>query len=110
MGQLLLGELIRAVAAQLREAMADPPDSPVLELRDCEIEVGVTVERQGDAGVNVYAFTLGGHIARSEVSTIRVRFGAVPDVVTGIRPQYLLQYRDPDRLVDVDSSGDPSSD
>jgi hypothetical protein len=76
--KLPLVEIIQALSRELREAeriarekiATASNDAPVLQLRDCSIELGITWELEADAGVSFYVFKLGGHANKSNTQTI----------------------------------------
>ncbi len=77
---LTLAELISDVTAQLRQAEAEAPrDSGVMQFKECELELAVSIEAEGRAGVRVYVVELGGGVTRASSNTIKVRFSSLPD-------------------------------
>lgn len=48
-----------------------------MQLDTCDIQLGVNVEKEGETGVKIYAFTLGGSVSQTKQSTITVRFKAL---------------------------------
>jgi hypothetical protein len=80
--QLSLSQMIDAVGDELREAaekaQADPV-KPIMRFKQCQIEMGVTVEKKGEAGVNIWVFTLGGSATKTNTNTVTVTFDALAD-------------------------------
>jgi hypothetical protein len=77
-----LGALIKEVVAQLKDARNTDGDA-IMQLDTCDIELGVNVEKEGEAGVKVYAFTLGGSVSQTKQSTVTVRFKAISGTSDG---------------------------
>ncbi len=75
--QIELGRLVKEVVAQLKVAR-DTDGDAIMQLDSCDIELGVNVEKEGETGVKVYAFTLGGSVSQTKQSTVTVRFKALP--------------------------------
>jgi len=64
-----LGDELRAAAAT---AVAEE-GGPILDIAECELELGLSWEAQGTAGANFYVFKLGGGGQRTQTQTIRLR-------------------------------------
>jgi len=70
-----LTDLIAALGRDLREAQqrAQDDDRPdLLKLKECSIELGVTWEKKGDAGVEFWVVKLGGGVSKQTTQTLTV--------------------------------------
>ena len=70
-----LADLIDAIGAELREAQRraredEQPD--MLRLKECSVELGITWEKKGDAGIDIKVVKLGGGIGKQDTQTISV--------------------------------------
>jgi Trypsin-co-occurring domain 2 len=70
-----LVQLIGALGEQLREAQreAKEDDKPdLLKLKECTIELGITWEKKGEAGLEFWVVKLGGGLTKTDTQTISV--------------------------------------
>jgi Trypsin-co-occurring domain 2 len=80
---LPLVEIIRALSRELREAERKASDDPILQLKDCSIELGITWERSAEGGLQFYVFKLGGHANKANSQTITVNLSPLREVRVG---------------------------
>jgi hypothetical protein len=69
-----LTELIYQVKRELlspENRRRDPV--PLFAVDEIELEVAVTVSREGQAGINIQVFSVGGGASREDVQTVRVK-------------------------------------
>jgi hypothetical protein len=71
-----LAGLIDEVASQLlaAEQQAAKRDKPVMQFTECELEMAIAIEDEGQAGVKVWVFELSGGRTKTNSNTIRVKF------------------------------------
>jgi hypothetical protein len=71
-----LGELVDYVASQLVEAEAKGAKRSrrILELEDVELELSVTFQKRGKAGIKAYVVELGGGVDVGRTHRIKVAF------------------------------------
>lgn len=76
-----LSEVVAKVAEELIQAQAKAKarGTAVMQFDECELEFAVEAEREGKAGVNVWALELGGSKKRTESNIVRVKFKSLPD-------------------------------
>ena len=70
-----LADLIDAIGAELRESQRRArvdDEADMLRLKECSVELGITWEKKGDAGIDVKVFKLGGGIGKQDTQTISV--------------------------------------
>jgi hypothetical protein len=89
---LPLAELIRALSKELREAERTASrDDPILQLKDCSIELGITWERSAEGGLTFYVFKLGGQANKGNSQTITVNLQPAREILVGreveVRPE-----------------------
>lgn len=80
MNGLRLRDVLEQLGDEIREAQAaalkdGKPD--VIRVRDCSIELGLTWEAKGTAGVEFWVFKLGGEQSRSNTQTITLNLDAI---------------------------------
>jgi hypothetical protein len=69
-----LNELIYQVKRELLSAGSRENDPvPLFAVDEIELEVAVTVSREGQAGINIQVLNLGGGASREDAQTVRVR-------------------------------------
>lgn len=74
--QMRLSSFLKTLGDELRDAAktaAAEEGGPILDIAECELELGLTWEAQGSAGANFYVFRLGGGGQRTQTQTIRLR-------------------------------------
>lgn len=80
-----LADLIAALGRDLREAQrraAEDDRADLLKLKECSIEVGVTWERKGEAGLELWVVKLGGGVDKTNTQTISITMEPVdPNIV-----------------------------
>lgn len=82
-----LGDEIReAQAAALRDGKPD-----VIRLRDCSIELGLTWDAKGAAGVEFWVFKLGGELSRSNTQTITLNLDLLDPGRSAVPTDELLE-------------------
>ncbi len=89
-----LRELVLKVKEELlsRESLkADP--APLLAVDEVELELAVSVSREGEAGISVQVLSVGGRRSRADTQTVRVRLKPLFDKEELIAD---LRKRDPD--------------
>lgn len=70
-----LADLIKALGGELREAQrrATTDDQPdMLQLKECTVELAVTWNKKGEAGLEFWVVKLGGEVSRENTQTISV--------------------------------------
>jgi hypothetical protein len=74
--QMRLSSFLKTLGDELRVANASATsrtDGPILEIAECELELGLRWEVEGSAGANFYVFRLGGGAKQTQTQTIRLR-------------------------------------
>jgi hypothetical protein len=77
-----LADLIKALGRDLREAQrrAKEDDQPdILKLKECSVELGVTWEKKGEAGIEFWVIKLGGEVSKQNVETLTVTLEPLSD-------------------------------
>ena len=71
-----LADLVDYVASQLAEAeaRASKRASRIIALQECQLEMAVTVKREGKAGIRVYVLELGGGGSAEQLHRISAKF------------------------------------
>jgi hypothetical protein len=80
MSGVRLAELINEVASELlrAEELAEGRNQePVFRFEECEIEVAISVEKEGKAGIRVWVLELGGGAKKTDANTVTVKFTRV---------------------------------
>lgn len=72
-GQIGLSDLIRQVKQDLLSASAEETGIPLFSVDSVELELQVTLKKEGKAGVKIYVLELGGGSSRNDVQTIKVK-------------------------------------
>lgn len=74
-----LADLVDYVASQLAEAegRASKRASRIIALQECQLEMTVTVKREGKAGIRVYVVELGGGGSSEHLHRISAKFRPV---------------------------------
>jgi hypothetical protein len=70
-----LADLIKALGTQLREAQRRHQASQepgLLRLKECTVELGLSWEKKGEAGVEFWIIKLGGGITKQNTQTLSV--------------------------------------
>jgi hypothetical protein len=68
-----LSELINQVKKELLEKSDSLDQIPLLSVEDVELEISVTVSKEGEGGINIQVVELGAGITHTQVHTVRVR-------------------------------------
>lgn len=69
-----LTELIYQVKRELLSSESRQNDPvPLFVVDEIELEVAITVSREGQAGINIQVFSLGGGASRADAQTVRVK-------------------------------------
>lgn len=69
-----LTELIYQVKRELLSSESRQNDPvPLFAVDEIELEVAITVSREGQAGINIQVFSLGGGASRADAQTVRVK-------------------------------------
>ena len=69
-----LTELIYQVKRELLSSESRQNDPvPLFAVDEIELEVAITVSREGQAGINIQVFSLGGGGSREDAQTVRVK-------------------------------------
>ena len=77
---LRLRDVLEQLGDEIREAQAvavKDGKPEVIRLRDCTVELGLTWEAKGTAGVEFWVFKLGGEQSRSNTQTITLNLDPV---------------------------------
>ena len=77
---LRLRDVLEQLGDEIREAQAvavKDGKPEVIRLRDCSVELGLTWEAKGTAGVEFWVFKLGGEQSRSNTQTITLNLDPV---------------------------------
>lgn len=82
-----LAELIRHTSEQLKIAATQDSDDAVMEFKGCELEIAVTVSKEASGGIKFHIVSAGGKYAASELSRVKLGFGAI----SGQAKQYNLE-------------------
>ncbi len=98
-----LAELIEQVKRELlAPSLEGETDIPLLSVDEVELELQVTVKKEGKGGIKIYVLELGGGGSRDDVQTVRVKLSPIVNKETLLR---LYRKRHPERLSElVDSS------
>jgi hypothetical protein len=80
---LRLRDVLEQLGDEIREAQAvalkdGKPD--LMKIKDCSVELGLTWEAKGTAGVEFWVFKLGGEASRSNTQTITLTLEPIGDV------------------------------
>jgi hypothetical protein len=88
-----LTELIYQVKRELLNADGREDDPvPLFAVEEIELEVAVTVSREGQAGINIHVFNVGGSASREDAQTVRVK---LKPLLSHEQLLAVLQKRDP---------------
>ena len=69
-----LTELIYQVKRELLSSESRQNDPvPLFAVDEIELEVAITVSREGQVGINIQVFSLGGGASRADAQTVRVK-------------------------------------
>jgi hypothetical protein len=108
---LRLRDVLEQLGDELREAQAaalndDKPD--LMKVKDCTVELGLTWEAKGDAGVEFWVFKLGGEVSRGNTQTITLTLEPIGDVVSFVRGPRTINLDDLENsIVAKDDDGTP---
>jgi hypothetical protein len=70
---LSLSELIKSISEELRNARTDP-DSAVIQLDKCELELAVSVKGEASGGIKFWVLNAGAKVSGETVSKVKVSF------------------------------------
>jgi hypothetical protein len=94
-----LSELIYQVKRELLSAGSREDDPvPLFAVDEIELEVAVTVSREGQAGINIQVLNVGGSVSREDAQTVRVR---LKPLLSREELLAVLQKRNPDLFAAV---------
>jgi hypothetical protein len=85
-----LADLIKQIRRELLTPASDAEeDVPLLSVDSVELELQVTVKKQGTAGVKIYVVNLGGGINRDDVQKVKVKLSPLlsKDQMLGVYKQ-----------------------
>jgi hypothetical protein len=69
-----LSDLIQKIRHELLSSVSDSEeDVPILSIDSVELELQVTVKKQGTSGIKIYVVNIGGGITRDDVQKIKVK-------------------------------------
>jgi hypothetical protein len=74
-----LAELIEKVRQELLKPPATAGALPLLSIDEIELEIGVTVNKEANAGISIHVVELGAGVRREDVQTVRVRMTPLLD-------------------------------
>ena len=77
--RIQLSKLLDYIGTQIRDAhqKATEADKAVMKFQECELELAIEAEDQGEAGLKVWVLQLGGSSKRTESNTIKVKYTAL---------------------------------
>ena len=91
-----LAELIEQVKLELlTPALDKETDIPLLSVEEVELELQVTVKKEGKGGIKIYVLELGGGGSRDDVQKVKVKLSPIINKETLLR---LYKKRHPERL------------
>ena len=67
-----LSELIEKVRQELLTTVARPGEIPFLSVDEVSLELQVTIQKEGDAGIKIHIIQIGGKVSRDDVQTIKL--------------------------------------
>ena len=67
-----LAELIEKVKQELLISDLKSGEAPFLSIDEVSLELQVTVQKEGDAGIKIHVIQIGGKLSRDDVQTIKV--------------------------------------
>lgn len=67
-----LAELIEKVKQELLISDLKSGEAPFLSVDEVSLELQVTVQKEGDAGIKIYVIQIGGKLSRDDVQIIKV--------------------------------------
>jgi Trypsin-co-occurring domain 2 len=75
-----LAQLIDHVASELLKAEANAAgrSDRVMRFTECQLEMAISIETSGGAGIKVYVLELGGDRSKTNSNTIMVKFQSLP--------------------------------
>lgn len=81
--RIQLSKLLDYIGTQIRDAhqKATKADKAVMKFQECELELAIEAEDQGEAGLKVWVIQLGGGSKRTESNTIRVKYTALSEPI-----------------------------
>lgn len=94
-----LAELIHLVKQELLSpaSLQDDP-IPLFAVEEIELEVAISVSREGEAGLNLQVLSLGGGVSRQDAQIVRVILKPLRNREELIAD---LRQRDPQRAVEI---------
>jgi hypothetical protein len=96
-----LTELIHQVKRELLTAQSRRNDPvPLFAVDEIELELAVTVSREGEAGINIWVLNVGGGASREDAQTVRVKLKPLRSREELIAD---LKARDPDLFTTMTS-------
>jgi hypothetical protein len=71
-----LSELVEYAADELRRVKQKKPAAggPVMQFKECELELTVTVSNEGEGGIKFWIVTAGAKVSKETTSVIRLKF------------------------------------
>jgi hypothetical protein len=67
-----LAELIQTVKQELLSTDFQSEEAPFLSVDEVSLELQVTVQKEGEAGIKIHVIQIGGRLSRDDVQTIKV--------------------------------------
>lgn len=91
-----LAELIEQVKRELLTPAVDKEtDIPLLSVEEVELELQVTLKKEGKGGIKIYVLELGGGGSRDDVQKVKVKLSPIINKETLLS---LYRKRHPERL------------
>lgn len=86
-----LAELIEQVREELLSTDQRSGEVPFLSVDEVSLELQVTVQKEGDAGIKIHVIQIGGKVSRDDVQTIKVTLTPLLDKKERLK-QFEQQY------------------
>lgn len=107
---LRLRDVLEQLGDELREAQAaalkdSKPD--LMKVKECTVELGLTWEAKGSAGVEFWVFELGGELSRANSQTVTLTLEPIGDIVAFAHEPRTINLDDVEKSV-VSKSDDTS--
>jgi hypothetical protein len=70
-----LADLLTSLAEELRDAQRrarEDEEPDMLKLKECTVELGISWDKRGEAGIEFYVFKLGGGLDKTNTETLSV--------------------------------------
>ncbi len=82
---LRLKDVLVQLGAEIRQAQyeaANDHQPDLLKIKECTVELGVTWEAKGSAGVEFWVVKLGGDVTRGNTQTITLTLEPIDEIIT----------------------------